>query len=141
MHVEDDLRQIRNPLWVDCYDNPAKRQIKRLSLTMQTLRTEDHDCMQAFANAFQNPRAGFMDHIYWNDLESTMKMGAQRIQKKQTEANEPECSACSGISWLHIFCLGCNLTERLLLAVYDLPSPVVIIELPLHSMCTPSPPR
>lgn len=71
MQVEDELKQRRNSSWVQAYEeNSAMMREKRLSLTTLALKEHDEECMQAFADAFQNPRSGFMDHIYWDDLET-----------------------------------------------------------------------
>ena len=43
---------------------------KRVSLTTLVLAEEDEECMEVMAEAFQSPRAGFMNHIYWKDLDT-----------------------------------------------------------------------
>ena len=71
MQVEDELKQRRNPSWVQAYEgNSVMTREKRLSLITLALREHDEDCMQVFAHAFENPRSSFVDHIYWDDLET-----------------------------------------------------------------------
>jgi hypothetical protein len=42
---------------------------KRVSLISLVLSEENEECMEVMAEKFQNPRSGFMQHIYWEDLE------------------------------------------------------------------------
>lgn len=68
-HIEDELRRLRNPLWIQAYEgNSLMTREKRVSLTMLALAGEDEECLEVMAKAFQSPRAGFMDHIYWDEL-------------------------------------------------------------------------
>lgn len=71
MMVENKLKQRRNPLFVQAYEeDPMMMKEKRASLTMLVLATQNEECMEVFAEAFQNPRMGFMNHIYWDDLDT-----------------------------------------------------------------------
>jgi hypothetical protein len=36
------------------------------------LATEDKECLKVMAELFQNPRSGFMQHIYWEDLSTSI---------------------------------------------------------------------
>jgi hypothetical protein len=68
--IEEELKRLRNPLWVRAYEqDPVMMREKRASLAGLVLTEEDDECMEVMARAFQNPRAGFMDHIYWEDLD------------------------------------------------------------------------
>jgi hypothetical protein len=70
--IEDELKRLRNPLWVQAYEgNSLMTREKRASLTSLVLAEEDEECMEIIAEAFQSPRAGFMHHIYWDDLVSS----------------------------------------------------------------------
>ncbi|KFY30433.1 hypothetical protein V493_01927 [Pseudogymnoascus sp. VKM F-4281 (FW-2241)] len=70
LQIEDQLKRVRNPLWVRAYeqDSTMARE-KRVSLTTLVLLGEDEEAMEIIAREFQNPRTGFMDHIYWDDLD------------------------------------------------------------------------
>ena len=50
---------------------------KRVSLTALALTKEDEECMNVIAEVFQSPRAGFMEHIYWEDLKDTMETASK----------------------------------------------------------------
>ncbi|RDL37370.1 uncharacterized protein BP5553_04803 [Venustampulla echinocandica] len=74
MQIEDELKRLRNPLWVRAYEQePSMMREKRLSLTMLVLDREDFECMEVMARVFQKPRAGFMEHIYWDGLDEPTK--------------------------------------------------------------------
>ncbi|RJE23061.1 hypothetical protein PHISCL_04590 [Aspergillus sclerotialis] len=68
--IEKELRSLRNSSWVEAYErNSSMARDKRLSFTGIALGGKDKECLQVIADAFQNRRAAFMDHVYWNDLE------------------------------------------------------------------------
>ncbi|KZF19909.1 hypothetical protein L228DRAFT_256894 [Xylona heveae TC161] len=68
--AEDKLRELHNPLWIEAYDrNPTMTREKRASFTSLVLAQQDDECMRVLAEAFQSPRTGFMNHIYWLDLD------------------------------------------------------------------------
>ena len=69
--IENELKRLRNPSWVRAYEKEAvMMREKRASLTALALTGEDEECMKVIAEAFQSPRTGFMEHIYWEDLKS-----------------------------------------------------------------------
>jgi hypothetical protein len=73
--IEDELKRLRNPLWVQAYEeNPVLMREKRLSLTSLVLAGEDDECLEVMAEMFQNPRSGFMQHIYWEHLDTFDKV-------------------------------------------------------------------
>lgn len=70
LQIEDQLKRVRNPLWVRAYEEDTlMAREKRVSLTSLVLTEQDDEAMEIIAREFQNPRAGFMDHIYWEDLD------------------------------------------------------------------------
>lgn len=71
MRIEEELEKKRNPLWVRAYKEargPLAKQ-KRLSLTLLAMIEQDEECLEVMANIFTNPRAGFLQFIYWDDIE------------------------------------------------------------------------
>ncbi|KAI0100618.1 hypothetical protein GGR51DRAFT_531879 [Nemania sp. FL0031] len=69
---ERELGKLRNPLYVQAYEtDPLWQKQKRVGLAYLALHLQDEECLHVMAREFQNPRAGFMNHIYWDDLEST----------------------------------------------------------------------
>jgi hypothetical protein len=73
--IEEELKRLRSPLWVLAYERePSMMREKRLSLTTLVLAEEDDECMKVIAREFQNPRTGFTQHIYWEDLDDDEKI-------------------------------------------------------------------
>lgn len=83
--IEDELKRLRNPSWVCAYEKEAvMMREKRASLTALALTGEDEECIKVIAEAFQSPRTGFMEHIYWEDLKSA----AETVSKDAIDDDE-----------------------------------------------------
>ena len=83
--IEDELKRLRNPSWVRAYEKEAlMMREKRASLTALALTGEDEECIKVIAEAFQSPRTGFMEHIYWEDLKSA----AETVSKDAIDDDE-----------------------------------------------------
>ncbi|KAI1821615.1 hypothetical protein F4861DRAFT_518110 [Xylaria intraflava] len=90
---EMELGKLRNPLYVRAYEtDPTMRKHKRVSLTYLALHTQDEECLRVMAREFQNPRAGFMNHIYWDDLESTKLCGEESRSSRGEERLPDQCA-------------------------------------------------
>lgn len=89
MQIEGELRRVRNPLWVRAYETELEwKRDKRVGLTFLALAEQDDECLRIMAKEFQNPRAGFMNHIYWEDLDETGKT----MRGQDADApSEPDC--------------------------------------------------
>jgi hypothetical protein len=92
LEIEDELKRLRNPLWVQAYeaDSMMTRE-KRATLTSLVLAEEDNECMRVMAEAFQNPRAGFMNHVYWGNLDRS-EMPESTKEDKDEDEDEPSCT-------------------------------------------------
>ncbi|KAI1769818.1 hypothetical protein F4818DRAFT_314205 [Hypoxylon cercidicola] len=91
---EQALKTLRNPLYVRAYETDSMwRQQKRVGLAYLALHLQDDECLRVMAREFQSPRAGFMNHIYWDDLED-MRSAAERGMKKRSN-NEPGPEQCT----------------------------------------------
>ncbi|KAI2470526.1 hypothetical protein F4781DRAFT_175854 [Annulohypoxylon bovei var. microspora] len=90
--MEDKLKETRNPLYVQAYEEARGelRREKRLGLVMLALSEQDDECLKIMAEVFQNPRAGFMNHIYWEDLEQTSVRMKRTHQSREKEQIEPD---------------------------------------------------
>lgn len=87
--IERELKQLRNPLWVEAYEtNPRLTKEKRSSLTLLSMAEENVECMKVMAEMFEKYRAGFMQHIYWDDLESPDAI----LERKGSDDFEPSCT-------------------------------------------------
>lgn len=72
MQIEEELAKRVNPLWARAYElDPLWSRDKRVGLAFLALSEQNDECLRTMAREFENPRAGFMNHIYWEDLEDT----------------------------------------------------------------------
>lgn len=63
--IEKKLRDMRNATYISIYEESTGARDKRLMLVTAALDGEDEECLQAMAEIFESPRAGFMNFIYW----------------------------------------------------------------------------
>ncbi|OBT60983.1 hypothetical protein VE03_09640 [Pseudogymnoascus sp. 23342-1-I1] len=97
LQIEDQLKRVRNPLWVRAYEqDPLMAKEKRASLTALVLAGEDDESMEIIAQEFQKPRAGFMDHIYWEDLDGLpdSKMSNRKPRSSNPMDDNAPAPAC-----------------------------------------------
>ncbi|KAK5633104.1 hypothetical protein RRF57_008818 [Xylaria bambusicola] len=93
MQFEGELGKLRNPLYVQAYETDRQWQKhKRVGLAYLALHLQDEECLRVMAHEFQNPRAGFMNHIYWEDLESTIRCGQRLSSKRTTGEFQDQCT-------------------------------------------------
>lgn len=64
-NIETELRKRRNPLYVRAFETESKRP-PRLSLVYWAMLEENEECLRVMAEEFQNLRAGFAHHVYWD---------------------------------------------------------------------------
>ncbi|KAM0548057.1 hypothetical protein ACHAPJ_010115 [Fusarium lateritium] len=68
--MEDRLKTARNPVYVQAYEEPGPWQKeKRVALTLLALTDENDECFRIMAEVLEQLRTGFLNHIYWEDLE------------------------------------------------------------------------
>lgn len=81
--IENRLKQLRNPLWVRAYEGSATlMQEKRSSLAALVIFNQDEECMKVMAEEFQNPRVGFLDHIYWKKLDNPQRLESSELDEE-----------------------------------------------------------
>jgi hypothetical protein len=92
MEIEEKLRACRNPTWVQAYEgNSRLTQQKRLSLTVLALGQGDQECLGIMADVFENQRGGFMEHIYWDELDS-VTVKETLVSEDDTPFNPDSCT-------------------------------------------------
>ncbi|KAK1751033.1 hypothetical protein QBC47DRAFT_434777 [Echria macrotheca] len=84
--IEENLQKARNPLYCRIYESGAPQHEKRVDLVLGALTGEDEECLRIMAETFESPRAGFMNHIYWNDLDEMHGMGMAKDKGRVTQA-------------------------------------------------------
>ncbi|KAI1112357.1 hypothetical protein F5Y14DRAFT_442694 [Nemania sp. NC0429] len=83
---ERELKKVRNPLYVRAYEtDPLWRNHKRVGLAYLALQMQNDECLKVMAREFENPRAGFMNHIYWEDLEDSESTRSSRVDDKMPD--------------------------------------------------------
>ena len=91
MNIEEELRKVRNPLWVRAYETDLEwsRQ-KRVGLAYLALVEQDRECLTIMANEFQNPRAGLLQHTYWECMgEDECEMNGMKMNHDSEDV--PDC--------------------------------------------------
>lgn len=98
--IEDELRRLRNPLWVRAYEkDPLLMKEKRFSLTKLALTNDgeeyNDECLRVMANVFQSPRMGWFQNMYWEDFPEDDQNPAfmkSTISEEEQMAMEVGCS-------------------------------------------------
>ncbi|KAL7621943.1 hypothetical protein AAE478_007443 [Parahypoxylon ruwenzoriense] len=89
---EEELGKLRNPLYVQAYEtDPLWQKQKRVGLAYLALHLQDEECLHVMAREFQNPRTGFMTHIYWDDLGSTRLRGEKPRSNRGDDELPDQC--------------------------------------------------
>lgn len=66
-NIERELKKWGNPVYVRAFETePAWRRLPRVGLVYMAMLDGDEECLRVMAGEFQNPRAGFMNHVYWD---------------------------------------------------------------------------
>ncbi|KAM0341524.1 hypothetical protein ACHAPU_009972 [Fusarium lateritium] len=69
--LEERLKEARNIVYLEAYENPGPWQKeKRVTLTLLALAEENEECLKIVAQTLNDARSGFMDFIYWEDLDT-----------------------------------------------------------------------
>ena len=96
MQIEERLKDLRNPLWVQAYERPDSSQKweKRVALVVMALdeSSQHHgqeECLTIMAAEFEKPRMSWMHHIYWDDLETSFE--TERLAKEDEEPDDDVC--------------------------------------------------
>ncbi|KAK4238128.1 hypothetical protein C8A03DRAFT_15370 [Achaetomium macrosporum] len=91
---EDELKKRRNRLYIRAYETDSEWSLQKpAGLTLMALAGQDEECLRVMTDIFQNPRAGFMNHIYWKDLETTADWARRFLEK--VEDDDVGTDACS----------------------------------------------
>ncbi|EHK48622.1 hypothetical protein TRIATDRAFT_10801, partial [Trichoderma atroviride IMI 206040] len=70
MTFEDQLKKLHNPTYNQIYlANSGRNPEKRVFLVVAALAETDEECLRTMARVMEEQRGGWMDHIYWEDLD------------------------------------------------------------------------
>lgn len=92
MMFEQQLKNVNNPLYHDIYvANRGRSSEKRLFLAVAALSERDEECLRIMAKVMEEQRMGWMQHIYWDDLDSSM----DGLRRHRDDAEEPDLNMCN----------------------------------------------
>ncbi|TFA98281.1 DNA repair protein rad13 [Trichoderma ghanense] len=90
MMFEDELKRLNNALYHDIYvANSGRGMEKRILLAVAALSGSDEECLRTMAKIMEEQRMGWMQHIYWDDLDTSM----DRLYRDLHDAEAPEQNA------------------------------------------------
>ncbi|KAF2021946.1 hypothetical protein BU24DRAFT_446839 [Aaosphaeria arxii CBS 175.79] len=89
--IEDQLREARNPLWVQMYQltSPRFRHHSRLSMLMAAMANDNKEALEICAKIFDTFRVGAKSCIFWEDLR--MEDGL-KPQRDKDDIPDGQCS-------------------------------------------------
>ncbi|KAK6360048.1 hypothetical protein TWF696_001167 [Orbilia brochopaga] len=90
--IEDKLAKCRNRSWCMAYELDKKMtQEKRVSLTQLILEGQDEELLRVVSSGLEEARAGFIDNIYWNELNPIPELMVDGRRSSETTARQ-HCS-------------------------------------------------
>lgn len=93
MMFEDELKKLNNPLYQEIYVENSGRPEKRVFLAVAALSETNEECLQVMARILEEQRMGWMQHIYWEDLDTDMDRPFQRASNLRSHPVEQDvCS-------------------------------------------------
>ena len=76
--IENDPRRVHNPTSVHVYETEYRLPHQRIHLTTLAHNGEDEECLEMMVRESRNPRAGFLNHIYWDDVDESLSKSVRR---------------------------------------------------------------
>ncbi|KAF4442143.1 hypothetical protein FALBO_17303 [Fusarium albosuccineum] len=90
--IEERLREARDPVYIEAFERPGPwERVKRVGLGMLALRPEHDKSLRLIAEVLESGRCGFMDYIYWEDLDTEPKLRQQQRSASGYEGGN-ECT-------------------------------------------------
>ncbi|CAM1507975.1 Fc.00g048230.m01.CDS01 [Cosmosporella sp. VM-42] len=93
--TEERLKELRNVTYVQAYEEDIPEELvkeDRVRFALRALTCEDDECLTVMAEVFEQFRIGFMAHIYWKDLSTTVESDGF---KRQAEPNLEDPDICN----------------------------------------------
>ncbi|PNP54431.1 hypothetical protein THARTR1_04988 [Trichoderma harzianum] len=78
MMFEDELKRLNNPLYQDIYVAINGHPEERVFLAVAALSEKNEECLEVMAKVLEEQRMGWMQHIYWEDLDTDRHRPFQR---------------------------------------------------------------
>lgn len=85
--MEKKLKEVKNKVYMRAFETDrAWERAKRSGLVFLAMETQDDECLRIMAHEFQNPRAGFMNHIFWKDLDPELNLPKSKVSRSDAES-------------------------------------------------------
>ncbi|QGI98553.1 hypothetical protein CEK26_011622 [Fusarium fujikuroi] len=69
--IEEQLKEAGNPVYFEAYEGSGPWKLeKRVALALLALKGDNEESLRIVADTLNEARSGFMDFIYWEDLET-----------------------------------------------------------------------
>lgn len=86
MTFEDELKKINNPTYNQIYlSDSGRNPEKRVFLMVAALSETDEECVRTLARVMEEQRGGWMNHIYWEDLDDSLNPLRNRMMDNRND--------------------------------------------------------
>lgn len=94
MMFEDELKRLDNPTYRDIYiANSVRIPEKRVFLAVAALSETDEECLRTMARVIEEQRMGWMQHIYWEDLDTSLDRLHRHVSRdREDKKSQDMCS-------------------------------------------------
>ncbi|KAL7942815.1 hypothetical protein V8C42DRAFT_359831 [Trichoderma barbatum] len=90
---EDELKRLDNPTYHDIYVTNSGDTQRRVFLAIKTLSGTDEECLRVMAKIMEEQRTVWIQHIYWESLDSSMDQTNRHGSNDRDNFLEPDmCS-------------------------------------------------
>lgn len=93
MTFEDELKKLNNPTYNEIYlENSGRNPMKRVFLVVAALSETDEECMRTMARVMEEQRMGWMQHMYWEDLDDLDQVRDHLMDERDDVMAADACS-------------------------------------------------
>ncbi|KAL7936515.1 hypothetical protein V8C35DRAFT_277939 [Trichoderma chlorosporum] len=93
MTFEVELEKVDNPTYRSIYvTNSGQISEKRVILAVAALSGDDEECLRIMARIMEEQRGGWMQHIYWDDLDSSLDRLRQHASHRNDTTEPSRCT-------------------------------------------------
>ncbi|KAM0513384.1 hypothetical protein ACHAPE_007848 [Trichoderma viride] len=93
MMVEDELKKLNNPTYNQIYLSNSGRNPEKRVFLVAALSETDEECVRTMARVMEEQRMGWMQHIYWEDLDDSLDPLRNRMMGDRNNVMAPD--ACN----------------------------------------------
>ncbi|OTA94663.1 hypothetical protein M434DRAFT_394464 [Hypoxylon sp. CO27-5] len=94
--IETRLEEQKDPLYLKAYEaEGAAKTDKRIALTALALYEQDDECLKVIADAIQSLRPGFVEFVYWEEMDFTSNTPDELAAEDVQQEREVGADACA----------------------------------------------